>query len=508
MLPMAFLSAQSMRDFDTRAIQSGIPGTSLMARASRGLATELLSLQGPLPASALVCAGPGNNGGDGFGLAKLLHESGWRVQVWVAAPAERVKGDARVFLDRATAAGVPVRFLPNPEDWELDPGELPLVNWAVDALLGTGAGGAPRETPAAAIRLLQKLSCESHVLAVDLPSGMRADTGEPEDPSLCVQADHTFTLGAAKAGFLNEASARWTGSVTVIDLGFDAGELATASVAPLSLVLPRQAREAFPRREPDSHKGTFGHVLVIGGSGGMTGAPILAAQAALRGGAGLVSALLPASLAGAVDAAHPSIMVLSGREDDASRLVDQDLDLSSHDTLVIGPGMRHSKQTAALTRRVLKSFPGPIVVDADAIRAFAGCPDDLANARGKLVLTPHPGEMACLLGISTGEVQADRSASVLRAAERSRAVVALKGARTRVADPDGRQWINLNGNPGMATGGSGDVLAGLLGAFLAQGLDPVRATTLAVFLHGRAGDRAALKHSQASLTAMEMLGAI
>ncbi len=497
-----------MRDFDARAVAAGIPGTVLMGRASRGLAREFFSLCGAARPSVLICAGPGNNGGDGFGLAAHLHLAGWRTEVWVTSERARVGGDALEFLQWAETVGVPITFCPDPEDWPVEIGTLPCVDWVVDAVLGTGTGDVPRKTPAAAVATIRALAADARVLAVDLPTGLDADRGLPFDPDRCVRADATFTLGAAKAGFLDDTSARWTGSITVIDLGFSPEELAKASVQPISVMHPARWAQLNRRRDPESHKGGYGHVLVIGGHPGMTGAVSMAARAALRSGAGLVSMLTPASCAPFLDAALPEIMVRAGRESPMGTLAEQAIDFSAYSAAVIGPGLGKNPETAALLRQIFAKCPLPLVVDADALHLLAGMREDAGNcppSAAPRVLTPHPGEMAVLCGCDTADVQSARAEKCLEVAKTYRSIVVLKGNRTRIAFPNGDQWLNLNGNPGMATGGSGDVLAGMLAGLLGGNLAPEIAVPAAVYLHGRAGDRAAVRLGENALTAPDLL---
>lgn len=504
---MVILKAQTMRDFDARAIASGLSGTTLMGRACRGLAREFLWLTGR-SGSVIFCVGPGNNGGDGLGMAMHLQEAGWHVRVRVAAERGRIRGDAAVFLQRAEAAGVPVAFFPEEQDWAVDAGDLPLVDWVVDALLGTGVGGAPRGTPAAAIRWIGALARDARVLAVDVPSGLHADTGKPISPDCCVRADVTLTLGAAKSGFAMEGANVWTGSVGVIDLGFDRQELAAHADMPWRVMFSGDAREGDLRRDPETHKGTYGHILVIGGSPGLTGAVSLCAQAALRMGAGLVTLWTPRSVAAGLDAALPEVMLGYGPEDAEGYLCEPPPNPARYDAVVMGPGLGVTDGTRAVVRAVVAACEVPLVVDADALRMLAET-DRPAFASAVVVLTPHPGEMAALMGCDTATVQADRGGMCQEAAARYGAAVVLKGNRTRIAFPDGGAWLNLTGNAGMAVGGCGDVLAGMMGACLVgmtdMAADTEVAVARAVWWHGAAGDRAALRIGQRGMGPVDLL---
>ncbi|MCC5845953.1 MAG: NAD(P)H-hydrate dehydratase [Verrucomicrobia bacterium] len=504
---MSFLTADAMRALDARTIEGGTSGLALMGRAARGVAVEFLDLCGGDPGRVLILCGSGNNGGDGFALAYLLSFHSSEVEVWVAAAEERVRGDARHYLRQLVDTRVSVSFLGEAADWDLDSAELPMVDWAVDCLLGTGSKGAPRDALAGAVDIVRRLSEEARVLAVDLPSGLNADTGVPYDESVCVRADITLTLGAAKAGFLEDASAEWTGSVTVVDLEFPSAELEAVSVEPVRVMDPVKARKTAPWRRPaQSHKGMFGHVLVIGGSPGMVGAPVLSGLAALRRGAGMVSVLVPRSCAPIAASMSPELMVYAGWEDEEGCLIDQEIEFSAYDAVVIGPGMRVTGETRELVDRVCMRCPVPAVLDADALRALSGRLGFLQDSRAPRVLTPHPGEMAGLLGVETAAVQADRRGALLRAVALSGSAVVLKGCHSWIAGPEGAVWLNLNGNPGLATAGSGDVLAGMLSAHLAGGrLSPTECAALACYEHGRIGDRVARVRGQAGLTASDLV---
>lgn len=504
---MSFLTAEAMRAMDERAITSGISGLALMGRAARGLAVEFLSLCGGDPGRVLILCGAGNNGGDGFALAYLLGFHVRDVEVWVAAEPQRIQGDAKYYLQQLEEARIPVSFLGDPQDWDLDAAERPMVDWVVDSLLGTGSRGTPDGAVAAAVSLVEQLAEEARVLSVDLPTGLNPDTGTPFEESICVRADVTFTLGAAKAGFLADGSAAWTGSVTIVDLGFSTEMLQEASVEKVGVMDPLTARKWAPGRRPvHAHKSTFGHVLVIGGSPGMVGAPILTGRAALRRGAGMVSVLVPRCCAPVAASMFPELMVYAGWEDEEGCLMDQEIAFAEYDAIVIGPGMRVTGSTRELVDRTCMRSPVPVVLDAGALRALSGRLGFLQDARAPRILTPHPGEMAGLLGIETQAVLADRRAALERAVNLSSSVVILKGCHSWVGGPEEDCWLNLNGNPGMATAGSGDILAGILAAHIAgKCLSPIQSAVLACFEHGRAGDRAAEQKGQAGMTAGDLL---
>jgi NAD(P)H-hydrate epimerase len=501
---MSFLSATSVRDLDAAAIRDGTPGTDLMARACRALADEVLFLMEHRRGSVLICAGPGNNGGDGFGLALHLQQSGVPVDVWVAAGRERVTGDARVFLEAAEGSGVSIHFRPDAAEWSHPPLFCPPYALLVDALLGTGSRSAPEGVLAAAILALKTLSSQAPLFAVDLPSGLNPDTGLPFDPTLCLQADFTLTLAAAKLGFSHDASAEWTGSVTVLDLGFSESDLALHAEGVDAVMDLRQARRLLLPPAVDTHKGRQGHLAVIGGSSGMCGAPVLSSRAALRSGAGLVTLFGP-PLCSAAAHMYPELMTRTLNAGKKGTLCEQPLDLGRANAVLLGPGMSVDEDTRAFTRVLLRTWPGPTVLDASALGVLAGLPEPVGPSR---VLTPHPGEMSLLLGLPLEALQQDRAGAVDTAIRRSGSTVVLKGPHTRIGSPTGARWINLNGNPGLATAGSGDVLGGILGALLAKGLSPEHAAPLAVFLHGRAGDVASMRKGRSGMCSGDVIDAM
>jgi hydroxyethylthiazole kinase-like uncharacterized protein yjeF len=507
---MSFLTSDAMRTLDARTIEGGTSGLALMGRAARGVAVEFLALCGGDPGRVLILCGSGNNGGDGFALAYLLSYHLPEIEVWVAAEEKKIQGDARYYLQQLESSRVSFSYFEKEEDWDLDSAELPMVDWVVDCLLGTGTRGAPHGALAGAVKIVRRMAEEARVLSVDLPSGLNADTGVPYDESVCVRADVTLTLGAAKTGFLEDGSAEWTGSVTVIDLKFDPEDLQKSSAEAVRVLDPVTARRMAPGRRPaQSHKGMFGHVLVIGGSPGMAGAPVLTGLAALRRGAGMVSLLVPRSSAPVAAASAPELMVYPGWEGEEGCLMDQEVDFFPYDAVVIGPGMRVTGDTRELVDRICTTCPLPVVLDADALRVLAGRPGFLQDSRAPRLLTPHPGEMAGLLKLETAAVQADRFGALKRAVELSHSVVVLKGSHTWVAGPEGDLWLNLNGNPGMATAGSGDVLAGILAAHLAgKTLPPTVCAALACFEHGRAGDRVAVAKGFRGMTARDLVDAL
>jgi NAD(P)H-hydrate epimerase len=492
-----------MRELDRTAIEDlGVPSLDLMERAGRAVADAALALAAPAGRFVVVCGG-GNNGGDGYVAARLLRAAGRSVGVIALVPAARLSGDARAVRERAERAGVAV------EDRGAAPLDAGPGDVVVDAILGTGLSRAPEGVHAEAIlAVVAAGALGARVLAVDVPSGLSADTGRPLGP--CVRAQRTVTFGMRKRGLALEPGRSLAGEITVADIGLPAEALRRVP-GPVDLLDEAAARALVPPRAPDAHKGDAGRLLVVAGSPGKAGAAHLALTGALRGGIGLVwlaarAEILPQALAGRPEAmsfALPGAGPL-GRADLAPLLVAAE----AVDALAIGPGIPRGPETAALLRELLARAGKPAVLDADALNALAESPAAALVPPAPLVLTPHPGEMARLCGTGIAQVQADRIGVALEKAALWRATVVLKGAGTVVADPDGRASVIPTGNPGLATGGTGDVLCGLVGALLAGGIPPPAAARAAAWVHGRAGDLAALRAGQRGLVAGDLGEAI
>ena len=512
---MRFLTADQMRDWDRCAIaERGIPGLSLMSRAGAAVARVAADLAACRGCARMVAvAGRGNNGGDACVAARLLHAAGLPVEMLATAPADLLRGDARTAWDQMVATGVPVRVLPDDAAWQAwsDEAAFPRGVVVIDGLLGTGSTGAPRGVVAAAIRWINAVRRQGGVVAVDLPSGLDADSGAPSDP--VVLADITVSFGAPKCGFANPRAWQALGRVEIAEIGLPADGMPVSGDRTLAFIAAPDLSRVLPERARDGHKGCFGHVLVIGGSRGLTGAPALAALGALHGGAGLVSAAAPAASVAVLAAQAPAVMAYTvetaadGGMTPATLAAGLTRRLDSLDVIAAGPGLSAGVGTAALVAALLSESCRRLVLDADALNVLARQPEVLrrvvatVDGDASVIITPHPGEAARLLGLSTAAVQADRLAAVRALAARTGAVAVLKGAGTLVGSPDGRVALNLTGNPAMASGGSGDVLTGLIAALWAQGLSAVDAARLGVWLHGTAGDRAAWQSGARALPA-------
>lgn len=503
---MRLVSAAEMREIDRIAIASfGIPGLTLMEKAGRAVAEAAAQLDGAAGRIVVVC-GAGNNGGDGFAAARLLRAVGRNVQCIALVPGDRLPADARSMREQAQRAGVSIADQHQNPSFQAGAGDV-----VVDALLGTGVTRAPEGAFAAAIACVNQAGQNgAKVLAVDLPSGLSSDSGLPLGP--CVKADRTVTFGFLKRGLVLHPGAELCGELTIADIGIPA---AASDRVPgtCELLTDANARALVPVRPADMHKGDAGHVLVVAGSPGKTGAANLCLGGALRGGAGLVTLATRAEALGAALEGRPEAMSEPLRGTGPLKLADLEglvAAAKAANALVMGPGIPRGGETGELIRRFLEASKIPAVLDADALNALAGAPAlaALATLPSPVILTPHPGEMARLLGIAVAQVQADRIGQATRAAKQWRATVILKGARTIVADPEGTSAVIPTGNPGMATGGTGDVLAGLVGALLAGGLAPGAAARAGAFVHGRAGDLAARGFGQRGLLAGDLARAI
>ena len=504
---MKLLTAAQMQEMDRRTIEEvGIPGAVLMENAGRGMAERIQAkFAGLMPGPVLIMAGKGNNGGDGYVIARHLAEQGWRVQTLVLAARKDIRGDARLNLDILEACGGKLAFAPGQDDLETALAECEKPRLVVDALLGTGLAKAVKGKYAAAIDWINQSSAA--VAAVDIPSGLDASTGKIL--GCCVAADLTATFGFAKLGQVSYPGAGKVGELTVIDIGIPATVAAAAGDECL-LVTTEVARGLLPYRPADGHKGTFGHLLVAAGSIGKTGAAIMTCEAALRAGCGLVTLACPAAVQPVVASQLTEVMTAAvadaGGEMSLQARAALEQFAQDKQALAIGPGLGLGQEVAALARQLIAESALPVVVDADGLTALAGHLDILPQRiQQPTILTPHPGEMARLAGMTVQEIQNDRVSAARDFASHHKVVVVLKGARTVIALPDGRIRINDSGHAGMASGGMGDVLTGLVASLLAQGMAGGEAAVLGVYLHGYAADRLAGTCGNAGLLASDLM---
>jgi ADP-dependent NAD(P)H-hydrate dehydratase / NAD(P)H-hydrate epimerase len=506
---MRVAKAAEMREIDRKAIfEYGIPGPALMESAGSEVARKVAVLLGGV-AGKRVCifAGRGNNGGDGFVIARRLQNSGAGVKLFLLGNKEAVDGDARVYLDVLSRMDGEIIELVAERDWDKAKIAAAFADCLVDALVGTGFHGEVSGQLAQVITLIN--SAGKPVVAVDIPSGVDADTGQIR--TAAVRASHTVTFALPKPGLLFQPGASHAGEVTVADIGIPAVLLADSGIRQ-NLITAAYVRKVLPLRQPWAHKGSCGKVLVVAGSQGFTGAAALASSAAVRSGAGLVTLGVAASLQPVLAGKLTEVMTRSLPESawgslglDAVPYIEKLA--AESDVLAVGPGLGREAETAEAVRETVKTARCPLVLDADALNALAGYTDILLEPEALAVLTPHPGELSRLTGLPVEAVNADRLAAARQAATEWGSIVVLKGPGTVVAFPDGEVFINSTGNAGMATGGTGDVLTGVIAAFIAQGLSSHDAAVAGVYIHGLAGDIAA-RSGMIGMTAGDLLQAI
>ncbi|HUU02907.1 MAG TPA: NAD(P)H-hydrate dehydratase [Myxococcota bacterium] len=500
-MAIALFNAAEMRELDRIAISEiGIPGPVLMEVAGRGCADAVESLlpqDGPGKV-AIIC-GKGNNGGDGLVAARHLSLSGREVDVFLLAEPGSLCGDAALNLGILERLGQAVRPVTDAES--LSAVRLDEYDVILDAILGTGLS---KEVRGFFARVIEAINASGvPVVAVDMPSGISGDSGRVMGTA--VRATQTVTFGHPKPGQVVFPGAKFAGDVSVVDIGIPPGIGPAANTATWLLTDDDMAGH-LARREPDAHKGRFGHLVVVAGSAYKPGAAGLCCRAAMRAGCGLVTlaakgAVLDRVVTGAVEYMGAAASAF----DDLVALC------TGKQALAIGPGIGTSEETAVFTRRVAAEIELPVVIDADGLNNLVGHLDLIAKCEYPRILTPHPGEMARLLEVTTAEVQNDRLAAARRLANAHGCLVVLKGAGTIVADPGGVAYVVPTGNPGMASGGTGDVLTGIIAGFVAQGLSALDAACLGAYLHGQAGDRVALQRGQHALIAgdiIEMLGEV
>ncbi|MBI5708762.1 MAG: NAD(P)H-hydrate dehydratase [Candidatus Eisenbacteria bacterium] len=508
---MLLLTAEEMRRLDRATIAGGhCAGPDLMERAGAGVAAAMERRYGsPLALRVLVLCGTGNNGGDGFVAARHLRARGADVTVGLLGLPDRVQDDALVHLERMRTAGLAAQPLLSEEDLALLVASREPWDFALDAVLGTGARGEPEALAATAVQALRELDeAGTRVVAVDLPTGVGADTGEIARRA--VRADLTVTFGHPKRGHVLYPGRAFAGDLEVVDIGLvdDDGDPRGFH---FSLATSAEMEALIPQRDPRAHKGSVGRVLVVGGSPGLTGAVALAARAASRAGAGYVQAAVPASLNDILEVKLTEEMTIPVPEAPQRTLALAALTpvlarAAEVDALVLGSGLSLGRECAELVRRLAAQAPAPFVLDADGLNAFAGAAGSPGAGAAPRVLTPHLGEMARLTGESVAALEAGRLDACREWAVRWGCVVVLKGAPTVTASADGRATVNPTGNPGMATAGMGDVLAGVIAALLAQGLAPYDAARAGVFVHGLAGDLCARDRGAVGFTAGDAAG--
>jgi NAD(P)H-hydrate epimerase len=504
---MKLPSASEMRELDRSAIEEyGIPGMVLMENAGLGTVLMMEKELGPAANSfTLILIGPGNNGGDGLVIGRHLHQRGCEpVFIFLVAP-ETLQGDAAGNLHIVKKLALPLHVLDSAARVQTLPALYQqLISTGkscyaiIDALFGTGLTRAINGHVAELIRLITTEAWSAGIprIAVDIPSGLHADTGRIQ--GACIPADLTATFGCAKPGQLLQDGLAVCGTLHVIDIGIPPAAMATLAIQQEAFTNQTAARSlAKIKRSTTSHKGSNGHLLVLAGSIGKTGAAILSAKGALRSGCGLVSLCCPQDINAIFETRLVEAMTIPLPASNSVISIEDLATIEQHlpgkKAVVLGPGLGMAEQTAQLVLHLYHTVEAPMVIDADALNILANAQQQLQAPPGPRIFTPHPGEMARILGISVAKVQEDRIQAARKACllfdqSAGQCTVILKGAGTVIVSEGGKAWINTTGNPGMATGGMGDVLSGIIGSLICQGLSPQEAACAAVYLHGMAGD--------------------
>jgi hydroxyethylthiazole kinase-like uncharacterized protein yjeF len=504
---MLIATAQEMRNVDRNAIRKlGIPGIVLMENAAAAVMSGMENrFRGLDNVRVGIVCGKGNNGGDGIALARRLRIRGVPVRVALLAAFRSVAGDAKINLD--VLRHMDVEIVENANARKL----ADLISWSdvlVDAILGTGLSSLLTGTFKRSVQMMNASS--KSIVSIDIPTGINSDNGSVMGAA--IKADLTVTLALLKRGLVLHPGAAHAGSVRVADIGIPAQAYDDTGIKLQSIDADLLSGMITDRHEA-AHKGDFGHALIIGGSPGKAGAAVLAAKGALRSGAGLVSVAVPNSLVPIIQSQTAEAMCIPSAESiDSTFSIAAEAEvvnsLNSFSAAVIGPGISTQTETVQFVRNVVLGAKKPLVVDADALNAIARGTEVLLRVKAPLIFTPHPGEMSRLIGKSVAEIQLNRIEIASAFAKKFRVVLVLKGAGTVVALPDGSAFVNSTGNPGMATGGTGDVLSGMIGGLLAQGLSASDAACLGVYLHGAAGDLAAEAKGEASMIAGDLIDMI
>lgn len=492
---MYLVTAKEMQQMDQKTIHhTGIPGRILMENAGLGAFRFMCRCFPNIEnASVGIIAGRGNNGGDGFVIARYLAQKNIPAKVYLLSKKGRVKGDAKANLDLIKTFNIPLVEIPDPETFKNCKRAMRGHDIYVDAIFGTGLNADVRGYFKDVIQFVNRLG--KPVFAVDIPSGLNADTGQV--CGVCIKARATATFAYPKIGHMVYPGPEYTGNLHIVDIGIP-GSVAD-EVGPQQFILDKEyLKEVLVPRHPNSHKGKTGHLLAIAGSPGKSGAAAMTAMTAMRVGAGLVTLGVPKSLNPVVESQiiEPMTYALPETADgvlDVSGMEAIKKLMPGKTCLVTGPGIGTAMETKQLFFEMMRTTKIPVVLDADAINIIAENLDALIPLKIPVILTPHPGEMGRLCGLAASDVQKNRINLARQLATRYRAHVVLKGARTVIAHPDGRIYLNLTGNPGMASGGMGDVLTGAIAGFITQGYSPEDAIHLGVYLHGAAADHLSIK---------------
>jgi hydroxyethylthiazole kinase-like uncharacterized protein yjeF len=504
---MKVLNSEQMRRADNIAIKEmGIPGVVLMENAGRQVVESIESFLLPAyPLKIAIFCGKGNNGGDGFVIARHLHNRGHYPEVFLLGSKGEIKGDAQINMNIALKMGITIKEIKSGEEWKKLLPPLEKYDLIIDAIFGTGLTTPVKDFYTDIINYINE--SEVMIAAVDLPSGLSADTGAIIGPSII--ADMTVTFAYPKLALVLPPAEERAGKIFVADIGMPP-EIVETQKEITDFIDDDLAYTILPVRKADTHKGDYGHLLVIAGSVGKTGAACMAGEAALRTGAGLVTVATAESLNPILENKLTEVMTEPLAETPhqtiSIKALDKVMELAQRmDAIALGPGLSQNEETQKFIRAVVAQTTIPLIIDADGINAFASCSHLLKGDNRPIIISPHPGEMARLIGCSAKEVQQERLGICRSFAQEHTMYVVLKGYRTVISTPEGKLYINGSGNPGMASGGTGDILTGMLGGFLVQKMDIIDALVLGVYMHGLAGDLAAEDVGVYSLAATDLL---
>lgn len=507
---MKVVTPAQMREIDSRTINRiGIPGAVLMENAALAVVEEITRSLGCVAGKNIVIlAGKGNNGGDAFAAARHLYNKGAVLNVYILADRNSISGDARINLDILEHMDIYPIELTHDSQFDSLINNLRAADLVVDGIFGTGLKG---EITGLAEKVIRSVNDEARqVISIDIPSGVDGETGKI--PGICVKAHKTVTFGLPKTGLIIHPGCEYTGELTVADISIPAKVINGLDIR-LNLIEQKHVSKLIPKRFDNSNKGDYGKILIVSGSTGMTGAGCLAAGAAFRTGAGLVYLGVPASLVSIYDSLLAESVTIPLEDNGNGYLTEncanQVLDRMKHiSAAAVGPGMSLNADTCEVVYKIIESSDIPLVLDADALNAVSKDTSILKKLKTEAVITPHPGEMSRLAGITIEDVQNNRIETAREFAARWKMVTVLKGSRTVVAVPDGTVYVNVTGNPGMATAGAGDVLTGVITGLIGQGVKPADAAVAGVYLHGLAGDIVAKMKGVHGLIAGDLVGSL
>lgn len=501
---MIVLKPEEMKEVDNRAIAAGFPDIILMETAGRAVAEKARSFLSKAGNRVLILAGKGNNGGDGLVAARFLDMWGYNVKILLLAPGDELTGSPSVNYKLCQYREIEINYINDSIEEDKIKREMEYADLIIDAMLGTGLKGEVREPILSLIKWINM--CNTKVLAVDIPSGLDGERGSILGSA--VRADFTVTMAYPKVGLVVYPGKELTGQLEVVDLGVP--ERFAEEVKPTHFILTyNEVKELLPLRETTGHKGTFGKVVIFGGSKGMAGAPSLTGKAALKTGAGLVRVAVPAGIQEIV--ANYSVEIITeGLDDDNGNIstsslpVIEDL-IEKSDVIALGPGMGRSKSITEIVRKIIvNSGSRPVIIDADGINSISNL-NYLKDRKGPTILTPHPGEMARLIKEKVEYIERNRINIAREFSIKYQTYLVLKGAATVIALPDGKVYINQTGNNGLATAGSGDVLTGIISGLIAQGVDVEKAVVLGPYLHGFSADLAVKDYTTYGLNAGDII---